>query len=333
MIGLTTTCMKYSQIKIFTILLSITSSFTTFAQYTETINSNRPGASQGAFSVGTGVIQIEAGGYYGNDDHTLLRTSTDILGADYSLRYGLFFEALEISLIGSFEDNEKFIRIGANDVEFKTRNFKTNTLGVKYLIFDPSRTIKPDKPNLYSWKANQQFKWKTLIPAVSVYAGANIAQPDNPFLYEGEKSITPRIALITQHNWTGSWVLVMNFILGKITESAPTYTGIVTLTHAFTPKFAGFMEYQGIISDIYADDIVRTGLAYLVTDDLQFDVSGLINFKNTPDRWQLAAGVSYRLDLHKKEEYLDDSYEGDRRRKRTEKKQNKDKIEDIPEEN
>ncbi|CAM4295222.1 transporter [Gillisia hiemivivida] len=322
MTGLTTTCMKYFQIKIFTIILFITSGYSTYAQYTETINSNRPGASQGAFSVGTGVIQIEAGGYYGNDDHSLLRTSTDILGADYSLRYGLFFEALEISLIGSFEDETKFIRIGANEVEFKTRNFKTNTLGAKYLIFDPSRTIRPDKPNLYSWKANQKFKWKTLIPAVSLYAGANFSQADNPFLYEGEKSITPKIALITQNNWPGSWVLVMNLILDKITEEFPSYTGIVTLTHAFTPKFAGFLEYQGIVSDFYADDIARTGVAYLLTDDLQFDISGLINFKNTPDRWQLAAGVSYRLDLHKKEEYLDDSYEGDRRRKRTEKREN-----------
>ncbi len=313
--------MKYFKIKIFTIILFFASGYTTYAQYTETINSNRPGASQGAFSVGTGVIQIEAGGYYGNDDHTLLRTSTDILGADYSLRYGLFFEALEISLIGSFEDNTKSIRIGANDVDFETRNFKTNTLGAKYLIFDPSRTIKPDKPNLYSWKANQKFKWKTLIPAVSVYAGANFSQSSNPFLYEGESTISPKVALITQNNWTGSWVLVMNLILDKLTEDFPTYTGIVTLTHAFTPNFAGFMEYQGIVSDIYADDIVRTGLAYLVTDNLQFDISGLINFKNTPDRWQLAAGVSYRLDLHKKEEYLDDSYEGDRRRKRTEKQE------------
>tara|TARA_R100000935_G_C2828211_1_gene163484 strand:- start:792 stop:1763 length:972 start_codon:yes stop_codon:yes gene_type:complete len=313
--------MKYFPIKIFTFILFITSGYTTYAQYTETINSNRPGASQGAFSVGTGVIQIEAGGYYGNDDHSLLRTSTDILGADYSLRYGLFFEALEISLIGSFEDNSKSIRIGANDLDFETRDFKTNTLGAKYLIFDPSRTIKPDKPNLYSWKANQKFKWKTLIPAVSVYAGANFSQPSNPFLYEGESTITPKVALITQNNWTGSWVLVMNLILDKLTEDFPTYTGIVTLTHAFTPKFAGFLEYQGIVSDIYADDIVRTGMAYLVSDDLQFDISGLINFKNTPDRWQLAAGVSYRFDFHKNEEYLDDSYEGDRRRKRTEKRE------------
>jgi hypothetical protein len=329
LIALTTTFMKHFQSYIPTLILFSFIGFTANAQYTESINSNRPGASQGAFSVGTGVIQLEAGGYYGKDSHSLLRTNTDILGGDYSLRYGLFYEALEISLIGSFEENTKFIKIGANEEEYNTRDFKTNTLGVKYLIFDPSRTIKPEAPNLYSWKANQQFKWKTLIPAVSIYAGANFSQANNPYLFEGEKAITPKIAIITQNNWRGSYVLVMNLILDKLTEEFPTYTGIVTLTHAFTPAFAGFLEYQGIMSDIYSDGIVRTGMAYLLTDDLQFDISGLLNFKNTPDRWQVAAGVSYRLDLHKKDEYLDDSYEGDRRRTRTEKQ----KEEEIPEEN
>lgn len=323
--------MKFSQAYNLAVFIFIFTGLTTNAQYTETINSNRPGNSQGAFSVGTGVIQLEAGGYYGNDNHVLLGTDTDIFGGEYALRYGLFFEALELSLIGSFEDNNKLIRVGGNDVEFKTRNFKTNTLGAKYLIFDPSRTIKPDEPNLYSWKANQKFKWKTLIPAVSLYAGANFSQADNPYLFEGEKQFTPKVALITQNNWRGGWVLVMNVILDKLTEEFPSYSGIVTLTHAFTPEFAGFLEYQGFVSDIYADDIVRTGLAYLFTDDFQVDVSGLLNFKNTPDRWQVAAGVSYRLDLHKKDEYLDDSYEGDRRRKRTEKQEKP--IEDIPEEN
>lgn len=277
------------------------------AQYTETINSNRPGSSQGAFSVGTGVLQLEAGGYYGNDNHILRRTDTDIFGVDYSLRYGLFFEALEINLTGAFQAENTTVKIGGNDVEFNRSNFKSNTLGAKYLIFDPFRSLAPDKPNLYSWKANQKFKWKTLIPAVSVFAGANFSfGEDNPYLFEGEGKITPKFALITQNNWRGSWVLVTNIILDKLSEPTPTYAGIVTLTHAFTPNFAGFLEYQGIISDIYADDLVRTGLAYLVGNDLQFDISGLLNFKNTPSRWQLAAGISYRLDMHKVDEVIGD---------------------------
>ncbi|MBK5194089.1 MAG: transporter [Flavobacteriaceae bacterium] len=297
------------------------------AQYTETINSNRPGNSQGAFSVGTGVMQLEAGGYTGNDEHTLLGTNTDILGADYALRYGLFFEALEVSLMGSFQGETTTIRIGGNDVDFKRSNFKTNTLGLKYMIFDPFRSIEPDKPNLYSWKANQRFKWKTLIPAVALYAGANFSFGENPYLYEGKSKFSPKLALITQHNWRGSWVLVMNLIIDKISEDFPSYSGIITLTHAFTPTFAGFLEYQGIISDIYADDYARTGVAYLVGDDLQFDISGLINFKNTPSRWQVAAGVSYRFDMHKQDEFIDDSFEGDRRKGRSKKRE----IETKPE--
>lgn len=302
---------NYSSNYIFSFLLLLLCA-TAQAQYTETINSNRPGASQGAFSVGTGVLQLEAGGYFGNDNHVLRRSDTDIFGVDYSLRFGLFFEALEISLNGAFQAETTTIRIGAEDVEFNRSNFRSNTLGLKYMVFDPFRSIAPDKPNLYSWKANQRFKWKTLIPAVAVYAGANFSFGENPYIYEGEGNITPKVALITQHNWTGSWVLVMNFIADKVSEDNPTFAGIFTLTHAFTPKFAGFLEYQGIISNIYADDLARTGVAYLVSDDLQFDISGMLNIKDTPKRWQVAAGVSYRLDMHKQDEFIDDSFDGDR---------------------
>lgn len=312
------------QLHIFSLLFLffIGSNSTLFAQYTETINSNRPGASQGAYSVGTNVLQIETGGYYGEDNHVLRRSMSDIFGIDYALRYGFLFESLEVSLMGSFQSETTTIRIGSNDVDFKNSNFRTNTLGLKYLIFDPSRSIEPDKPNLYSWKANQRFKWKTLIPAVAIYAGANFSFGDNPYLYEGEGKISPKIALSTQNNWSGGWVLVTNLIADKLTEEFPSIAGIVTLTHAFNPKFAIFLEYQGIISDIYADDLARTGLAYLFTDNFQVDVSGLINFKNTPERWQVAAGISYRLDMHKQDEFMDESTEGDKRRSRSENMEN-----------
>lgn len=295
----------------------------TYAQYTETINSNRPGASQGAFSVGTNVLQLEGGGFYGNDKHNLRLTDTDLYGVDYSFRYGLFFEALEVSLTGAFQAETTTIKIGGNDEEFKRSNFRANTLGLKYMVFDPNVSIAPDQPNLYSWKANQRFKWKTLIPAVAVYAGANFSFGENPYLQPGENNFSPRVALITQNNWQGGWVLVTNVIADKLTEQEPSFTGMVTLTHTFTQKFAGFLEYQAIFSNIYADDIFRTGLAYLINDDLQVDISGLLNFKNTPSRWQVAAGLSYRFDWHSQDEFLDDSDEGDFRRSRTRSQQEK----------
>ncbi|MCG9971753.1 transporter [Christiangramia crocea] len=298
------------------------------AQYTETINSNRPGQSQGAFAVGTNVIQLETGAYFGNDEHSAFASTTDIWGIDYQLRYGLLFENLELNLTGAFENQDISRNFLGTPDESTVRNFKSNTIGAKYLIFDPYKSLEEDKPNLYSWKANQRFKWKKLIPAVSLYAGANFSFGDNPYLYEGEGKFSPKAAIITQNNW-GRWVLVMNFIGDKLSEEYRSYTAMATLTHAISQKFAVFGEYQSIWSDIYADDLVRAGAAYLVGKDLQFDVAGLINFKDTPSRWQVAAGVSYRFDLHKMDEFLEDSNEGNKRRRRSEKfgRENENEVE------
>ena len=64
----------------------------THAQFTETINSNRPGNSQGAFSVGTNIFQAELGAKIGKDDHSLLNYESDIFGVDAFLRYGVVRE-------------------------------------------------------------------------------------------------------------------------------------------------------------------------------------------------------------------------------------------------
>ncbi|GAB2768497.1 transporter [Salinimicrobium soli] len=275
------------------------------AQYTETINSNRPGNSQGAFAVGPGVLQFEAGGKFGKDEHSLLQNETDLWGIEYMVRFGLLFEELEINLMGSFLNQSTTYLIGSQNRTYDIANFDSNAIGVKYLVYDPYKNGKKRKVNLYSWKANQKFDWNTLIPAVSLYAGANFAFGDNPYLYEGEGKFSPRFAVISQNNWAGGWVFVINLIADKIGQDYPTYSGIVTLTHSFNQKFAAFIEFQEIISDIYSDEIFRGGLAYLFHKNFQADVSGLINFKDTPSRWQVAAGLSYRFDWHKQDQYLE----------------------------
>lgn len=285
-------------------LLFFFGSFYTFGQYTETINSNRPGNSQGAFSVGTGVLQLEAGGTLGKDEHSLLETETDLWGIDYSLRYGFWMEQLEINFMGSFLSTSETYMVGASNQNFETRNFDSNTLGIKYLVYDPYKEGRSRKPNLYSWNANQRFDWSQLVPAVSLYAGVNMFFGDNPYLYEGEGQFSPRFAVISQNNW-GPWVLVLNLIADKIGQQYPTYTGIATVTHSFSSRFAMFAEFQEIISDIYSDEILRGGFAYLFHKNFQADISGLINFKDTPARQQVAFGISYRLDMHTQDEHLE----------------------------
>jgi hypothetical protein len=266
----------------------------THAQFTETINSNRPGNSQGAFSVGTNIFQAELGAKIGKDDHSLLNYEADIFGVDAFLRYGVVREQLELSIAADFLSETRQFTTGGQQ-EVKRSNFDRITIGGKYLLYDPYKS-GPEKPNIYSWKANNSFKWKSLIPAVSVYAGANLnLSEDNPFAVPDEGKITPRIELITQNNWAGGWVFVMNFVADKVTTDFPTYAGIFTLTHSFSPKTAGFLEYQAFKNDLYSDNIIRGGGAYLITKDLQIDLSGLFSFKDTPSRWQIGLGASYRI--------------------------------------
>jgi len=72
-------------------------------QYTETINSNRPGASSGAYAVGINVIQAEAGITYMKNKHELRKQDFGATGLEYEFRYGIWKEALEINLSGAFQ--------------------------------------------------------------------------------------------------------------------------------------------------------------------------------------------------------------------------------------
>jgi len=66
----------------------------TYAQYTDVINSNRPGNSMSAFSVGKTVIQVESGLNYINEKHDLLEYTANGYRADLTTRYGFFREQL-----------------------------------------------------------------------------------------------------------------------------------------------------------------------------------------------------------------------------------------------
>jgi len=108
------------------------------AQYTEKINTNRPGTSQGAFAVGNNVLQFEGGIGFGKQNHELFNTKTNTFGVDYALRYGLFFEQLEIRINGRYRaDGTQSTTV--NIPKERESNFQFNTIGAKFLFFDPNK--------------------------------------------------------------------------------------------------------------------------------------------------------------------------------------------------
>lgn len=284
-----------------TLILLIAFSFNSaYAQYTEVINSNRPGVSKSAFSVGTGIVQFEAGAFTVNEEHALANYDVSGFGLDFGLRYGLFFEELELSLDGIYQNDTQTLNLdGAFPEDNKRSNFKNFTLGAKYLVYDPHKKAGEEKPNIYSYHANTKFKWKSLIPAISIYAGANLDTENNPYTAPGIEGFSPKIMIATQNNFNGGWVFVMNLIKDRIGTDQSDFQYIFTLTHSFTPQWVVFGEAQGIKSDFYADNIFRFGGAYLWTKDFQLDANIAFNAKDTPTVFNIAFGASYRLDFHK----------------------------------
>ncbi len=266
------------------------------AQYTDVINSNRPGLSVSAYAVGHNVIQLEAGIFFEQSDHSILNTQSNIWGSEISLRYGLLFEQLELNWEGTYQSqNITYSNFGTSAT---FTDFSRNRLGLKYLIYDRFKNPDRNKPNLYSWKANNGFKLKNLIPSVAVYGGATFNLGDNPF-YMGDPTVSYRGMVATQSRLTPRNVLITNLSYDRISSDFPEMGYLVSLSHAFRdPKWSVFVENQGIKSDRYSDILIRGGVAHLFTDDFQADLNMGASFKNTPSRIFITAGASYRLDLH-----------------------------------
>ncbi|MBF4516458.1 transporter [Flavobacterium sp. ANB] len=294
-----------------------------FAQYTDVINSNRPGETMSAYAVGKSVIQAEAGIYGIREKHDLLNYDATGLGTDLTFRYGAFLEKLEFILDLQYQ-MENF---DTPYTTYKKNNFRQTVLGAKYLIYDPFKNYEKTK-NIYSYKANHRFDWHSLIPAVSVFAGANFVGADNPYSFSPQSSISPKVALITQNLFgDGRWVFVTNIIADYITTDYPSYAYVLTLTHGFNSKWSGFIENQGFKSDFYSDVIGRGGAAYLINSNLQVDASISTNFKNTPSILYGGVGVSWRYDASYKEKQMEFKRESRKTKKEKDPKDKKSKKE------
>jgi hypothetical protein len=133
-------------------------------------------------------------------------------------------------------------------------------------------------------------------------------------------TISPKIVVATQNNWVGGFVFVTNIIVDRVTTDFPTYSYILTLTHATNAYFSVFIENQGIKSDFYADQLLRGGAAALISENFHIDASVTLNFKDTPSRLYGRIGVAYRFDMHDRDEYIEEKGKG---KEKKEKKKNK----------
>lgn len=303
--------------------MAVLCGFYTFGQHTDIINSNKPGESMTAFSVGKTVFQVEGGLYYINEDHSTLEYDAKGFGLNLDARYGFFLEQLELILNSQFQ----FDKYTASGFEDNRSGFRNLTFGAKYLIYDPFKNYE-EKVNIYSWKANQKFKWRRLIPAVAAYAGVNFDIGDDYF-HPDEPTISPKVMIITQQHIANRLVFVTNIFANKVTSTEFRTLGYVaTLTLGFNQKWSGLLEHKGLKNDYYSDSILTVGAAYLLMNNFQVGATISKNFKDTPDLFYGGLNASWRFDQNYKPVKIEveDKNEPKRAGKKKDKKKRKDAV-------
>lgn len=274
------------------IILFIVFSYSANAQYTDIINSKRPGFSESPFGVGTNVYQFETGFFYKNNNSNLPFSSKNTVGSDLYFRTGQFMERLEFSGKFAYQNDQILYPWGINYHTFGPSEF---TIGAKYLFYQP--TYKDKAKEIRSWKRKMAFDKKRLIPAIGFYAGLNTNFVGHDYK---ESGMSYRAALLLQNDFSDRLNLITNLIADKISSPISNYSYIVTMTYAISENWSYFVENQGVYSKLNNPNYnFGAGLALLLSNNLQLDASARTNFFNNYSIFYASAGFAWRIDLHR----------------------------------
>ncbi|MGB0879617.1 MAG: transporter [Polaribacter sp.] len=272
--------------------LFLVSFHSVFAQYTEVINSNKPGFSESPYSVGTGIYQFESSIFFRNTSIEPTFSNPQSLGLDLFFRTSFFFERLELNTQLTYQkDKIAFKNIFAS--HYFSSGFSKMTVGAKYLVFQQKYTDKTKE--IRSWRKRNAFDLKRLIPSVAVYAGANMDYLNRIHKTGG---ITPKAGVLLQNDLSHDFNIVTNFFYDNIGSEFEEFSYIVTGTYNFSDRWSTFFESQGVFQKLQTNSNIGTGLAFLYTPNLQFNASVRGVFEGEASGFYTGLGVSYRMNRH-----------------------------------
>jgi hypothetical protein len=262
------------------------------AQYTDVINSNKPGFSESPYSVGTGVYQFESNFFYRNTSIEPIFSKPQSFGVDLIFRTSFFLEKLELNTQLAYQrDKVAFKNIFTS--HYFTSGLSKLSVGAKYLLFEPKYTDKTKE--VRSWRRRFSFDKKRFIPSIAIYVGMNTNFVSE--IYKTE-SITPKVGVLLQHNLTNEFNVVSNVFYDKIGSDFSEISYIITATQNFSDQWSGFIEHQGIFQKHQNNINFGTGLAYLFSKNFQINVSTRFLQEGKSQGFYGSLGISYRIDRH-----------------------------------
>ena len=250
--------------KLIVIALTTLSCFQLSAQFNSTIRTGRPGQSIGAYTVGRQVFQVQTGVDVNQVRGNHLSSSTTL--SNTVLRYGIL-ENFEIN--GSFDWQQTHIRsLTENRV---LNGISGSQIGFRFNVLERQGAI----PAI-------GIQYRLLLKAQSQifrreHTGSRIVVATSNRLFQ-------KYGLVT--NWGLTWT-------GNNQASVGTYA--ISLSFDLGKDFSGFVENYGNLWQGRIDTNFDTGIAYLVNNDFQLDLSGgWQGTKNLTDYF-ISLGLSWRV--------------------------------------
>ncbi|WP_166385128.1 transporter [Polaribacter sp. 11A2H] len=283
--------MKNLFLKFFiTLIVFISSSIQ--AQYTDVINSNKPGFSESPYSVGTGVYQFETNVFYKKTSIEPTFSIPESFGTDLLFRTSFFLEKLELNAQVTYQKDE----VAFNNIfttQYSTSGLSKFTIGAKYLLFQPEYTDKTKE--VRSWRRRHAFDKKRLIPSVALYLGVNTDEVND--IYK-TGSVSPKLGILLQQNITDRFNIVYNGYYDKIGTDFFELSYIITATQNLNYNWSGFIEHQAIFKNEQNNLNLGAGLAYLINEDFQINTSARFLKEGKSKGVYGSVGISYRIDSH-----------------------------------
>ena len=284
--------MKNLFLKLF-FVFSILVSTSIQAQYTDVLNSNKPGLSESPYSVGTKVYQFESNFFFRNTSIEPTFSQPQSFGVDLLFRTSFFLEKLELNTQLTYErDKVAFKNIFTS--HYFTTGLSKFTIGAKYLLFQPE--YADNTKEVRSWRKRFAFDKKRLIPSVAVYLGVNTDLVDE---IHKTQSVTPKIGVLLQHNLTYDFNVISNVFYDKIGTDFSEISYIFTATKNFGDRWSGFLEHQGVFQKTQNNVNFGGGFAYLFSKDFQINTSARFLKEGKTKGFYTSLGISYRIDKHK----------------------------------
>ena len=262
------------------------------AQYTNVINSNRPGFSESPYSVGTGVYQLETSIFLRQTSIYPTFSRPESYGVDFLFRTSFFKEKLELNLNFAYQNEQVSFQNIFNSSYNKT-GFSKLTVGAKYLVYEQKYTDKSKE--IRSWVARNKFDLKRLIPSVAAYAGVNTGIPED--IYK-TNSFSPKAGILLQNDLTNNFNIITNIYYDRIGTELPEFSYIITATFSYNNRWSIFIENQTMLDKIQAQSNIGSGIAFLYNRNIQINSSLRLLTDAKSSGFYSSIGASYRFDRH-----------------------------------